>query len=119
MDLTFKYKDLQKVVDLAKKNEGDKIILAGDDGVYFVFIAEGEKEICHANECNPEKMEFDEWWDNKRESWGGDDGSENIPIEEIETWMQEAFEMTSRTNKVWTPTIEFTPTSMKFTITTK
>ena len=120
MELTFKYKDLQKVVALAKAEGSDVVYIAGDQGVYVGYNSETKpNQICYANECNPNEMEFDEWWDNKRESWGGDDSVEAITVVDIETWLKSAFDMTSKTSKIWTPTLELTPESIQFTITTK
>jgi len=38
--------------------------------------------VVYAKECNPTKLKFDEWRENKRASFGGDDGVEFIDLEE-------------------------------------
>lgn len=43
--------------------------------------------VCYADQVNPDRMAFDEWWYNKRQSFGGDDGSEFISAERIENWL--------------------------------
>lgn len=54
--------------------------LVGDHGVYLMpnaMLAEGEKPaVVYAEECNPDTMDFDDWWEAKRASFGGDDGVE-------------------------------------------
>lgn len=40
--------------------------------------------VIYAKECDPTKLDFDTWWENKRASWGGDDGVEHISLKEIE-----------------------------------
>ena len=77
--------------------------LVGDDGVYLMsngtpamandgsLITEEPKFptkpikrlVAYANECNPEEMDFDDWWAAKRASFGGDDGVEFIPLTDI------------------------------------
>lgn len=63
--------------------------LVGDEGVYLMHNGkrqDGEKPVVvYATECNPEKLPFDEWWENKRASFGGDDGVEYLPPELIIT----------------------------------
>lgn len=64
--------------------------LVGDDGVYIMHngkLAEGETPnkaaIVFANECNPETMPFDEWWEMKRATFGGDDGAEFLDMKTV------------------------------------
>lgn len=66
--------------------------LVGDQGVYLMSNGEpglmkpGGKGhvVCYANECNPGKLAFDEWWAAKRSSFGGDDGCEFLPATDLE-----------------------------------
>ena len=71
-------------------------MLVGDQGVYLMpntkdgkhNTKRGEDEgnfVIYANECDPTKMEFDDWWANKNASFGGDDGAEFIAMTEIES----------------------------------
>jgi hypothetical protein len=52
--------------------------LVGDQGVYLMHNGQtpegGKNHVVYAVECNPEKVAFDEWWDVKRATFGGDDG---------------------------------------------
>ena len=65
--------------------------LVGDQGVYLMSNgipnmmadgsvagphAVGSRKVVYANEVNPDKLDFDIWWERKRESFGGDDGVE-------------------------------------------
>jgi hypothetical protein len=55
--------------------------LVGDQGVYLMHNGAHEGPaafVAYAAECNPEKLSFDEWWDAKRATFGGDDGVEYI-----------------------------------------
>lgn len=97
--------------------------LVGDQGVYFMSNAEAclmadgkprdEKTsddasayVCYARECNPEHCAFDEWWENKRMSFGGDDGCDFLPAEEVDVWL-------ARTKGSFL-SMELTPKSRKF-----
>lgn len=73
-------------------------LFVGDQGVYLMpnttdgkYNSQKEKDstnfVIYANECNPDILPFDEWYDNKRAYWGGDDGSEYIGLQEIEAIM--------------------------------
>jgi len=63
--------------------------LVGDQGVYLMSNGnpdlrdeeKGRSVVCYADECNPETLEFDDWWENKRASFGGDDGVEFLEAE--------------------------------------
>lgn len=43
-----------------------------------------EHFVVYADECNPDDMEADEWWEKKCASFGGDDGIYFIDTTEIE-----------------------------------
>jgi hypothetical protein len=65
--------------------------LVGDQGIYLMSNGDpgflrpgGGAVIVYAEESNPDKMEFDEWYGNKREIFGGDDGVEFLPLAMIE-----------------------------------
>lgn len=76
-------------------------MLVGDQGVYLMpntrdgkHNANRKKDdslfVVYANECDPTKLEFDVWWENKRRSFGGDDGAEFIALSEIESIIAKA-----------------------------
>jgi len=73
------------IVDGAERGD---LVLIGDDGVYLMsanserFLDPDKKDksfVAYAHEVNPETMEFDTWWENKRASFGCDDGADKIP----------------------------------------
>lgn len=81
--------------DLYGEKTGKGFWLVGDQGVYLMpntsdgalAIAKRPKEnlfVVYAKECDPIKLEFDTWWENKQESYGGDDGCDFIPLSDIE-----------------------------------
>ena len=67
--------------------------LVGDQGIYFmsnahVELPKGQKnDVAYAIEANPTRVPFDDWWDVKNRSFGGDDGVEFIELETIEAWL--------------------------------
>lgn len=70
------------------------LMLVGDHGVYLMSNARGLKKdesgklpLCYATECNPETMDFDDWWEAKNEGFGGDDGVEFLTLEAVEKWI--------------------------------
>lgn len=78
------------------------LLLVGDHGVYLMsngspnLLIDGTQgkpsptckaKVVYAEECNPETMPFDEWWEAKRNTFGGDDGVEFLPVDEVETGM--------------------------------
>lgn len=69
--------------------DNEAIRLVGDDGVYFLPAYDPKRapntpydpdEIVYAEGCNPKVDEFDDWWEKKRATFGGDDGCEEIPV---------------------------------------
>jgi hypothetical protein len=108
MKLTFNRNEVEKLVTHTKNAEEHMPLygmaetqraglwLVGDEGVYLMSNAKDHLRrdesdpkdkrsfVAYAKQCDPNKLEFDEWWDNKRASFGGDDGAEFIPIEDIE-----------------------------------
>ena len=64
--------------------------LVGDRGVYLMANARlkggdpQELPVVYAQEVNPETMAFDDWWEAKRRSFGGDDGIEYLPLADVE-----------------------------------
>lgn len=44
----------------------------------------GVNHVCYAKEVDPENMAFDDWWEAKRASFGGDDGTVFLPADAIE-----------------------------------
>lgn len=57
--------------------------IVGDQGVYLMHNGkhaagadETKNVVVYAHECNPNTMDFDEWWAVKRLTFGGDDGAD-------------------------------------------
>ncbi len=105
MELHFEWSGIERILEevrTAKTAKADYsgntdkgIWLVGDQGVYLMAntsdgihnskMKKDDKHfVVYADQCNPDKMEFDEWWANKRASFGGDDGVEVITLEEID-----------------------------------
>ena len=95
MKFTFPNTDLRKVVSQAfqywpetnklyheEDEQPPSLWLVGDNGVYIMSNAKLDvlPVVCYANECNPETMDFDDWYEVKREDYGGDDGADNLCI---------------------------------------
>lgn len=73
------------------RKTGKGLWLVGDHGVYLMpNTTAGKRIVVYARECDPTKLEFDAWWAAKRATFGGDDGIEFIPIEEIECLASES-----------------------------
>ena len=114
MLLRFKKSEVQVLLDHAKsatshrepyssdRNAPPASLLVGDDGIYLMsnglptLLADGTTRsasadskacIVYAEECNPEMMAFDDWWEAKNESFGGDDGVESLEVESVELGM--------------------------------
>lgn len=98
-----------------KETESPGLLLVGDNGVYLCsnglpsLRADGSEGtvspknplmVVYARECDPEFVEFEQWWENKRLSFGGDDGIEFLEAEKIQAAMQ--------LNPVWL-VLEVTP----------
>ena len=101
--LTFRLGEIERLVEEAEKawpngtrklygDDGEGPVdpgfwLVGDEGVYLMhngMFAEGEKaDLIYAEECNPIIMDFDDWWDAKRATFGSDDGVEFVPKETV------------------------------------
>jgi hypothetical protein len=59
--------------------------IVGDEGVYLMSNGEpglpidaAHSNVVYAREVDPTKMPFDQWWQAKRESFGGDDGADTL-----------------------------------------
>lgn len=63
----------------AKLVAADKITLVGDQGIYLMSFFEhaAKRTIVYERDCNPESGR-DDWYDNKRAKYGGDDGGDDI-----------------------------------------
>lgn len=76
---------------LYDEKTGPGLWLVGDQGVYLMsngdpglLSGEGSKNVvAYAKECDPTKLEFDEWWSAKQSTFGGDDGIAFIELEAI------------------------------------
>ena len=105
MELHFEWKGVERLLEeigSAKTARPDYngttdkgLWLVGDQGVYLMAntsdgihnskMKKDDKHfVVYADQCNPDTMEFDEWWSYKRASFGGDDGVETIKLEEID-----------------------------------
>jgi hypothetical protein len=90
------------------ETEAPGLMLVGDQGVYLMSNGDpgllndnpnGTKfKVAYAVECDPNKLEFNEWWANKRASFGGDDGCEFISAESAADLV--AIEMQSDSMKI-------------------
>jgi hypothetical protein len=58
-------------------SNGEPILPANDDGVTSL--------VCYADECDPHRLEFSQWWEAKRASFGPDDGAEFFDAVDIRT----------------------------------
>jgi len=73
------------------------LILVGDRGVYLMSQAPraeieglGVAHVAYASQANPEILNFETWWANKRASFGGDDGTLLLPAEAVEAGLASA-----------------------------
>lgn len=93
---------------------GRGLWLVGDQGVYLMsngsphMSKSNDPEdkgsfVSYAVECNPE-LEFDEWYDNKRHSFGGDDGAEFLALEALENGFKNTPDKKGRLTLDVTPT---------------
>ncbi len=69
---------------LYDQDTGKGFWLVGDQGVYLMPNTTGAQPVIYARECDPVKLDFDVWWQNKNASFGVDDGIEFVPMEAIE-----------------------------------
>ena len=96
MKLHFPWPEVAKILEevraatvvnpLYEQATGKGLWLVGDQGVYLMpnTKCEGKPNVVYAKECDPTKLEFDEWWGVKQASFGGDDGVEFIDIADID-----------------------------------
>lgn len=80
-EFIFRFPDMEPVIKEAQKNKC-QLILVKDQGLYFM-PQEGERNasgryvnIAYAEGFNPDKVEFDSWYDTLRDAIGGDDFGE-------------------------------------------
>lgn len=84
--------------------------LVGDHGVYLMHNAKGQSTpatVIYAEECNPDAMEFDDWWEAKRRTFGGDDGVEYLEPDLIQIAVERGLDLT----------IKFSPSSFELILT--
>ena len=122
ISLTFKYEKLQELLAEAKnrwpyeirtlygEDHGPGFRLVGDEGVYIMHngrVTKAKKQpVVYAEECNPETLPFDTWWNNKNATFGADDGAEFIEKGIIEQAVEASSDIV----------IEFSPGEMKLTL---
>ena len=82
--LKFKKGVVMRVI-LGMPNQQAKLMLVGSDGVYFMCDSTTSTDQAFAEGCNPSVDKFDDWWELKRATWGGDDGADNVDAIEILT----------------------------------
>lgn len=104
MKLHFPWNEIEKLIEeidtatsgqpLYGEETGKGFWLVGDQGVYLMpntsdgihhrkLGKDDRRLVVYARECNPDTMAFDDWWGNKRASFGGDDGVEFLNVQEI------------------------------------
>lgn len=65
-------------------DQGVYLMANTSDGIHHSGLGHNQRRpVVYAHECNPDTMEFEDWWEAKRQSFGGDDGSEFIALEEV------------------------------------
>ena len=105
----FKVSDLQKVIEASSA----EVMLVGDQGVYFCsdIMPEGAEKrvVAYAKGLNPDVDEFESWWEKKRKIYGGDDGVDRFPLENIKNLVAAAVKEDKATLSV-----KFTQTSISF-----
>lgn len=82
------------------KEIGPALLLVGDHGVYLMPNASpplmkdgsigvegqiGARYVVYAEGINPDVDEFDDWWEKKNTTFGGDDGVEPLPLQAVES----------------------------------
>ena len=91
--LKFKKDEVMRVIGYTQDKE---LMIVGDEGVYFMTgdkipKLDGKREVptAKAEGCDPDKDEFDDWWELKRSTWGGDDGGANVPVRGIKDMIED------------------------------
>jgi len=101
MTLRFKTADVKRILAHSAQSKkhsngydgptGPGLFIVGDDGVYLMSTGKnipqvprvkgkGKRcDIVYAEECNPETLSFDDWWEAKGATFGADDGVEYLP----------------------------------------
>jgi hypothetical protein len=67
------------MVELAEHRKED-ILFVKDQGVYLMARGLTDNAVCYAEGFNPEKDDFDDWYDKAHTICGGDDFAETIPL---------------------------------------
>jgi hypothetical protein len=81
--VTEAYRDPQPRT-LYGEETGPGLWLVGDEGVYLMPNTNAKPRwIVYARECDPTKLPFDTWWENKQATFGGGDGIEFIAAKDI------------------------------------
>lgn len=109
--IKFKQDEVKKLVEFTESSKQFKgaygaedepaLLLVGDQGVYLMSNAvpnlmadgtvakspdqKGKRYVVYAEGINPEVDEFDDWWELKRATFGGDDGAEQLPLSSFQT----------------------------------
>ena len=120
--LTFKHENLRDLLTEAKKrwkyevrtlygeDHGPGFWIVGDEGVYLMHngkVTKAPKQhVVYAEECNPETLPFDTWWEEKNLTFGADDGADFIERDIIEQAVEAGSDVV----------IEFTSGEMKMTL---
>lgn len=84
--LTFNRSAINAIAKQAKSSGATHLYLVGDHGVYFMNPAQKPPRRCaYALGCNPRVDR--NWYDTKRDTFGGDDGVEDFKLASIESWL--------------------------------
>lgn len=85
------------MVAQAVKNGGD-VLLVKDQGVYLMShgpkVKKGAKPnnlVCYAQGFDPEKVDFDTWYDKAHRICGGDDFGEGLPAADFAKWVAKGY----------------------------
>lgn len=134
MKLHFPWNEIEKVIeeiDTAKTAQplygddtGKGLWMVGDHGVYLMpnttdgihhrkLDKDDRRLVVYARECNPDRMEFDDWWENKRRSFGGDDGVEFLDLKEIQSLAAHGSVDGHRPNSL---AVTFSPTQFELSV---
>lgn len=87
--LTFIKSEIQAVIAAAKAHR-NPINLVGDEGVYFSTTTHhGTPPVCaYAIGCNPLEAAVDDWLALKRQTFGADDGVEQMELATLQVWVR-------------------------------
>jgi len=105
MRITFDKQIVQRLIEHSEGSASHKTLygvkttnapglwIVGDEGVYLMSNGDpglkdeksvtGGHVVCYADQCNPKKMAFEDWYEAKERIFGGDDGVEFVSARDI------------------------------------